>query len=296
MTHITFIGFSIVASHFAEALSKNGAQVAAYDILLETPDGLATLQRRTRNTSVTFGSLSGVIPQANYILSTVTSHGAESAAAACVPHLKPGQAYVDLNSTAPETKRAVADRIAPSGADFVEGAILGAVPVTGANTRILIGGPKGQSAADAFANLGLHTDFYHPEIGKASTFKILRSIFSKGMETLLLEFLTAGKRAGIQKDLWQDIVDLFTHNAFEDVAANWICTHAVAHQRRHHEMGEVTTVMRNLDLDPIISASTEAFFQRANTFGFQAAFSESPTDMQAVIDFMEQQLKEPGKP
>lgn len=40
----------------------------------------------------------------------------------------------------------------------------------------------------------------------------------------------------------------------------------------------------------------KAFFQRANTFGFQAAFSESPIDMQAVIDFMEQQLKEPEKP
>jgi hypothetical protein len=33
--------------------------------------------------------------------------------------------------------------------------------------------------------------------GKAFMFKILRSIFSRGLETLILELLISGKRAGI---------------------------------------------------------------------------------------------------
>lgn len=118
----------------------------------------------------------------------------------------------------------------------MEGAILGAVGVTGAQTRILTGGPKSREAAEALTRLGLNVTAYSPDIGKASTFKMLRSIFSKGLEALLIEFLVAGKRANIQEDLWQEIVDLFSQNAFDHVAANWIKSHATAHERRYDEM------------------------------------------------------------
>ena len=35
-------------------------------------------------------------------------------------------------------------------------------------------------------------------------FKMLRSVFSKGMEALLIEFLVAAERAGIRADLWAE--------------------------------------------------------------------------------------------
>ena len=55
-----------------------------------------------------------------------------------MPHLRPGQTYCDLNSTAPSVKLQLDDLLKPSGAGFVEGAILGAIGVTGAGTHILL--------------------------------------------------------------------------------------------------------------------------------------------------------------
>ena len=72
---------------------------------------------------------------------------AVAAAQSCAPYLVPEQIYLDLNATDPGVKLDVLRAIEPSGAAFVEGAVLGAVGVTGARTEILLGGSHGRRAA-----------------------------------------------------------------------------------------------------------------------------------------------------
>lgn len=287
----SFIGFGEVAACLSQAICQKGAEVFAYDILLDQDSGLKKLKERTLAEGISFLPLKEVVPSANYILSTVTTHVAEEAARSCAEHLKTGQTFIDLNATAPSVKQTISQIIFSSGAEFVEGAILGAIGVTGSQTRILTGGLKGAEAAEMLTQLGLNVTYYSSDIGKASTFKMLRSIFSKGLEALLLEFLIAGKRAGIQNDLWQEINDLFAKNSFDRVANNWIQTHATAHERRYHEMKQVTEIVRQIGLDPILTSCTEAFFERSCELGLKEAFTEKPDSAEDVIDFMEKQLQ-----
>jgi hypothetical protein len=42
---------------------------------------------------------------------------------------------------------------------------------------------------------------------------MLRSIYSKGLEALLLELLISGEKAGIKDELWDDIVQLMKSNS-----------------------------------------------------------------------------------
>ncbi len=51
---VTFIGFGEVAAAFAAALVARGAAVSAYDVLLESPDGLDRLRARAGETGVDF--------------------------------------------------------------------------------------------------------------------------------------------------------------------------------------------------------------------------------------------------
>jgi 3-hydroxyisobutyrate dehydrogenase-like beta-hydroxyacid dehydrogenase len=294
-TRVGFIGFGEVASTFSVPLVDHGVQVAAYDILLAQAGGQAVLQRRTRIGGIRFLPLHEMLAGVDYVLCTAATHVAKAIARESVPYLRPGQVYVDLNSISPGVKVEIAEIVARSGASFVEGAILGAVGATGAATRILLGGSRAEGAATALAALGLNASFYSPEVGKASTFKMLRSIFSKGLEALLLEFLTAGKRAGIQRDLWEEVTGLMRRHPFEQVAANWVQSHAMAHERRYHEMVQVAETMRELGVEPLMTVSTEAFFRRSLSLGFKDAFPERPDSMEAVIDFMEARLAEGGR-
>jgi len=289
---VSFLGFGEVASVLSQPMRERGAEVMAYDVLLTEDRGEEVLQARARAEGIRFRPLREAVAHAGYVLSTVTTQASEEVAQECVAYLSPGQIYLDLNSTAPSRKEELGRIIAPSGAGFVEGAILGAVGATGAGTRILVGGPKGREATEALTELGLNVSYYSPEVGRASMFKMLRSIFSKGLEALILELLVAGRRAGIEQDLWQDVVDFMTGNPFDLVAANWVQSHTVAHERRYHEMVQVGDTMRDIGMEPVMTAATTAFFRRSLTLGLSEAFHEKPGSVEEVIDFMDQRLGE----
>jgi 3-hydroxyisobutyrate dehydrogenase-like beta-hydroxyacid dehydrogenase len=291
---ITFVGFGEVASAFSAALAARGAAVSAYDVLLAQPGGAERLAARAGATAVSFRALPEALRDAHYVMSTVTTSVAVEAARGCAPHLHAGQTYLDLNATDPAIKLDIERIVTPSGAAFVEGAVLGAVGVTGARTEILLGGPHGRTAERELAGgLGLHVRHYSDEIGKASMFKMLRSVFSKGMEALLIEFLVAGERAGIRDDLWREVTELFTAHPFEKTASNWVRSHATAHARRYHEMKQVANVLRQLGIEPTITAATEEFFRRSGTLGLSGKFKTTPAAMDEIVGFLNERLAAP---
>ena len=182
---IGFIGFGEVGYTFSGAMNEAGAEVTVYDVLLDDPNRADDIRERITETGSKVGTLEEVVKNNNYILSTVITQAAKNVAQTVAPMLKPGQIYVDLNSTCPSVKVEIGRIIAATGADFVEGAILGAVGATGVETRIFTAGEKRQEIADLFNRMGMNVQPYSAQIGKASMFKMLRSIFSKVVEVLL---------------------------------------------------------------------------------------------------------------
>lgn len=295
-TKIVFVGFGEVAAAFSAALAARGARIAAYDVLIDQAGGMDRLVARAPGTNVEFCALPKALAGATCILSTVTTSVAVEAARQCASHLGAGQTYVDMNATDPGVKLDIERIITPTGAAFVEAAVLGAVGVTGARTEILLGGPHGRRAErELGGELGLNVRFYSDDIGKASMFKMLRSVFSKGMEALLIEFLVAGERAGIRDDLWREVTDLFSSHPFEKTASNWVRSHATAHARRYHEMKQVANVLRQLGLEPTITSATEAFFQRSGTLGLQDRFKTTPSGMDELVRFFNERLPAPPR-
>ena len=283
MTAIGFVGFGEVASRLAGTLRPHGADLAAYDVLLDRAGGPDTLERRAADAPVEFLPLGQMLARSQIVFSTVTTDVALEAAQACVGHLDGKHVFVDLNATSPAIKRAIATALAPSSASFVEGAILGAIGVTGAQTRILICGNEAENLADTLTRLGLNVGFYGLEIGRASTFKLLRSIFSKGMEALLLESMLAARRAGVGDDVWREIVATLDERSFAEVGGNWMRTHGTAHARRYHEMVQVEALLRDLGIDPLVTQATTAFFERSTRLGLSNALQRRPAETEQVL-------------
>jgi 3-hydroxyisobutyrate dehydrogenase-like beta-hydroxyacid dehydrogenase len=277
---VAFIGFGEVGSVLGAALAARGAEIRAYDVRTRAP--LA---------GVRLLPLAEALRGASLVLSTVTTSVALEAARQCAPHLAAGQTYVDLNATDPGVKLEIERVVAPTGAAFVEGAILGAIGVSGAKTEILLGGPHARSAEAQLAGpLGLSARFYSETVGQASMFKMLRSVFSKGLEALLIEFLVAGERAGIRDDLWREVTGLMANHPFEKTAGNWVRSHATAHARRRVEVQQVAGVLRQLGLEPVMTAATQAFFERSGTLGLERKFHDGPAAMDDVVRFFNERL------
>jgi 3-hydroxyisobutyrate dehydrogenase-like beta-hydroxyacid dehydrogenase len=287
LTVCGFLGFGEVASRFAQRLREHGARVLAYDVLLERPGGRGALLSRAVGPAPDLLPLADLTAQADIVLSTVTTDVALSAAKDCVRLLRAGQVYLDLNATSPSVKCETASVIAPSGADFVEGAILSAIGVAGADAKVLLCGARADAVAAELSELGLNVHAYGSQIGKASGFKMLRSVFSKGVEALLIECLLAGRRAGIEQALWDEIVATMDAASFDDVGGNWVRTHATAHGRRYHEMLQVADVLRELEVDAPMTAATVTLFERSTRLALKDAFpapAASPADVSAALD------------
>lgn len=289
---VGFIGFGEVGTVLARAMLDHGAEVSAYDIRFE--DKAVRLELQARNPDVRVAALPSLVREAAYVISAVPTQAARSVAAQVAQYLRPGQVYLDLPSACPSLKREIARLIAPTGAAYVEGAILDAVGVVGAAAVILTGGPQGLEAAGMLCRLGLNARFFSAEIGQASTFKMLRSIFSKGLEALILETLIAAARAGLAASLWEDVAAFMNRAPFETIAANWVRTHPAACERRYWELVQVRDTLREIGVDPLMTRAAESFFERSRWLGLPGAFPEKPASVEPVVQFMAERLSGSG--
>jgi 3-hydroxyisobutyrate dehydrogenase-like beta-hydroxyacid dehydrogenase len=276
-------------------MRKEGADIVVYDKLFEEEEKAFKKKKLAHEIDVNTGTLRTLLDKSSIILSTVTTQEASNVATTCAPMLRPKQIFVDLNSTSPRKKMEISRIIQNSKAVFVEGAILEAIGTAGSKTRILIGGPAGENIANTLNKYGLNAIFYSQQIGKASAFKMFRSIFTKGVEALLLEMLVAGRRAGIEEDLWEDVTRLMKSRPFDEIAKNWILTHATANERRYHEMLQVLEAMNEIGIKPLIAEGTTSYFKQSVDFELSKAFASKPSTINELVDFIEAKLPQNQK-
>ena len=284
MTRVGFIGFGEAATAFAGAMAAKGANVGAYDVRMASTDGLQELRRRAEPLNVKLEGINELIAGRNLIISTVTTDVALEVAKACSGHLTSAHTFIDMNSTSPNAKQRISEAVGKSGARFVEGAILGAIGATGASTKVLLGGQNAQELSELLNRFGLNTRKFSEEVGKASTFKMIRSVFSKGAEALLIEMLAAGRKAGIDDQLWDDIVGFMESKPFGKIASNWLETHGPACERRYFEMRQVCQTMEEMGLAPVMSCATEQVFKKSVEKGLKSKFARKADDYAQVID------------
>ena len=269
---IGFIGFGEVGKIFASAMVAKGAEVSYYDVI-----------RTDVVPGVAYCPLDELVARCEILLSTVTTHVAVAVAEAAAPLLTSRNTYADMNSMSGAMKRRIAGVIGTSPANFVEGAIRSAGGEAGANAAILVAGERAEAFARQMNQLGLvNVKYFSSAVGEASQVKMLRSIFSKGVECLLLEMLIAGMRAGVAEYLWKDIVDFMTKHPFQGIAENWIKTHPAASERRYHEMEQVLETLKELGVDPVMTLGTTEFFRKSTESGLAARFTRKPDDVWAV--------------
>src|SRR4051812_41969687 len=198
MTSFSFIGFGEAAQHLARGLKAAGAgPLKTYDILFDKPEG-ERLKRKAEEIGVAWKATSAeAVKGADIVLAAVTAASSKDAAAAAAPHLAAGQFYMDINSTSPGAKRVNAQAVSPSGAHFVEVAVMESIPPHGIKTPMLLAGPKAAELEGKLAALGMKVEAVGTEFGQASAVKMLRSVLIKGLEALMTESLFAASELGV---------------------------------------------------------------------------------------------------
>lgn len=275
---IGFIGFGEVGKAFSKVMRENGANVYYYDIV-----------EKKQEKDIKFLTFKELITKCDIIISTIVTNRSIEVAKKSVRYLNNKKTYADLNSTSAFVKNKIGDIIIQSGSNFIEGAILNAIDEKGANAHILVSGVAAENFTDLMNKLGLvNMKYYSKKIGDSSRVKMVRSIFSKGVECLLLELLIAAKRVGIEQYIWNDIIDFIGKGSFEHAAKGWIGSHPLACERRYHEVLQVIETLEDMGIDPIMTKATSEFFNRSRIMKLDKFLNEKPKSFWEVPNYIEE--------
>ena len=247
---LALIGFGEAGSTFAAA-GGWGQRAGVWDVLPARRAAAEALGLRVG------GSAGEALAGAPLVLSLVTADRALDAARDCAPLLAPGALWCDMNSVAPGTKRAAAEAIAAAGGRYVDVAVLAPVHPARLGVPLLLAGAAAEEAETLLRAAGFgQVRIVGQAIGRASAIKMIRSVMVKGLEALTAEMMLAAEAAGVVDEV------LASLDASEK-ALPWAARAAynvermVTHgARRAAEMAESAQTLRELGVEPIMTAGT----------------------------------------
>ena len=257
---IAFIGFGEAAQAFA----RRGAR--AYDRKTDLPATRgAKLADYARYDVIGAAHPGEALDGADIILSLVTADQALPAARTCAGQLRKGALWLDMNSVAPDTKRAAAAAIEVAGGRYVDVAVLAPVHPQRLSVPLLASGPHAEAAAAALAEIGFTEVRIAPGgIGQASSTKMIRSVMVKGLEALTAEWILAAEAAGVRDEAVAALNASWPGVDWAD-QADYNLERMMAHGlRRAAEMEEV---VKTLDALGTGAAMTRATVARQRAIG-----------------------------
>jgi 3-hydroxyisobutyrate dehydrogenase-like beta-hydroxyacid dehydrogenase len=289
---LAFIGFGEVGRTCARTLKEAGAGIdAAYDLLfVGNANQNASEEEAARLGVRTCRCSAEAIGGADWIVSAVTAHSSLAAAEDAARHLAKGQVFIDLNSVSPGRKRAASEAIAKSGARYVDMAVMAPIMPDGHRTATLVAGPGVAEIAGALDRLGFRYEIVGENVGDATAVKMVRSIFVKGIEAVIVEGLLAGALSGTL-----DCVVPTLRKTFPGLDWSKLPSYNLERMTRHGirraaEMRESAATVAELGLDPGLVKAIAESQQRIGDLGLDMS-----GDLQRDLERLLRSLLDEGR-
>lgn len=249
--HTAIIGLGEAGSRYAAALVGAGHQVTAFDPRdIEAPAGVALAPSET-----------AAVSEADIVLVLTSAAVARKIAETCAPALKAGAIYADMTSSSPAEEESLAGVIEKLGARFADVAILGPVTVAGAATPLLISGSGADDAAPVFRELGARVDTLDAPAGAAMSHKLLRSVFMKGLASLVVEAVSAGEAAGAGHWIRNEIATQLAGDG-QAVIDRFLTGTRIHAERRAFEMEGAHDYLSSMGVSTEMTSATLASLRR----------------------------------
>ena len=246
---VALVGFGEAGESFVRSPGWRG-EARGWDVLPERRAAMAACGVDTADTAA------AALGDRAFLLSLVTADSALAAARDYAPLLPEGALWCDMNSVAPETKRAAAAAIEAAGGRYVDVAVMAPV-AKGLAVPLLISGPHALAAQPLLEALGFsNVTITGEEVGRASAIKMIRSVMVKGLEALSVECAAAARAAGVFDEVMASLdASEKAMGWAERVAYNRerMETHGL---RRAAEMEESAKTLQGLGVEPVMTRGT----------------------------------------
>jgi 3-hydroxyisobutyrate dehydrogenase-like beta-hydroxyacid dehydrogenase len=291
MAVFAFIGFGELGSSLAEGLGRSGAHVVrAYTPERSRPAAAAALEGRLRRSGAhRSASLGEAVAGATAVLCVVPAGASRGVAERCASLLDRGAYYVDLTAAPVGDMEVAAALVEQVGALYVDAAVLGTVATSGFEVPIVASGPGARGWQTLVEREGLVVEAIDAPAGHATLLKLLRSVYMKGRDALILEMMLAAARYGLEDLVAESIKGPGETVPFAALAERVLCALAVHADRRADELLACSEVVRAAGVDPVISRAGSEVLRSLAQLELRDAFDrERPSNGKQVLAMIDE--------
>lgn len=258
--NIVIIGAGEVGLTYARPWAGAGHQIILCDL---KPSANAQAFAEQAGLEI-FTSVVEAVGAGDVVVSCVFGTVSLAVAEQALASMQKGALFIDMTTADPEQIRLAAQRAAALGIPYVDVAILGAIALTHEKTNLLGAGSGIEQALSLFASAGAPLrEVDGGAAGDAAALKILRSVFTKGLEALTIECFMAAQKQGVTDKLHDALSDI-DQASLRDFLGALIRTHVVHAPRRLKEVEEAERQLRNADLPVAVLPGVKALFARTS--------------------------------
>lgn len=251
------LGFGEAGSTIASGLASDG--LGGIRVWKRSPCSDAVREAgRQAGLSVT-DNLEDVVGASDLLVSLVAPEAALEVAQRAAPWIR-GKYYLDLNTVTPGTTMRIDESVAEHGGRFVGGAIMGPLKVEQHHVTTLISGPHARRVEAILKEWAHGVRAIGSRVDLASSVKMIRSVYTKGLESAAVEMMIAAHLVGCTHEVLESTEDLLELEPFKlpfPAMAAEIVREMVPHAaRRAREMEQVVATLEELGVRPMTATSS----------------------------------------
>ncbi len=163
----------------------------------------ATRRRAEQAKLIDVGKMADAVRQSDVVLSVCPPHAAVGLASAVAAEKFTG-IYVDANAVSRETAQEIGRILSASGADFVDGGIIGSPVKTAGTTRLYLSGDCAPQIAALFSGSMLDARAIGSAPGAASALKVAYAAWTKCTDALVLAIRAYASHEGVDAALLEE--------------------------------------------------------------------------------------------
>jgi 3-hydroxyisobutyrate dehydrogenase-like beta-hydroxyacid dehydrogenase len=280
-----FVGYGTLASALAAALRRAGAEhIGVYVRARPSGDPSSRDAELLAAGMTPAASVADAVAAADVAVAAVPAAASRSIAEAALQSMRAGALYVDPTPLPPREKEALAERFAGAGVSYVDAAVLGTVLTEGGQVPILVSGEGALRFTELAVRFGLRVSTIDGPAGRASTVKLVRSVFMKGRDALILEMVLAARRQGLGDIVVASIGGKGEDVPFSELVRRVLCSLAVHAERRVGELESSAAVLAASGVEPVMTRAAAERLRRMADLDLRPRFAgDVPKDVDDVL-------------
>lgn len=284
-----FIGFGEAASEISKGLVAQGfTSINTYDVMQNDEKIGPLIRSKAEGLKVKLvDSLAELVEENNIIFSAVPANNTLEVFESIKKHLRPKTFYIDLTAARPIIKKQIESESKSLDVNYIDAALMGPVPVYKHKVPMLISGAGSEEIHDIFTKFEMDLTVVGPVAGNASAIKLIRSIYMKGLSTLMIEMLSAAKKEDVEEIVIKSIAETMNKTDFEGTMSRLVKGTAIHSGRRAVEMEGVIHMLNDLHLNNDMSVATQRTLQKITDTDIRSHFVDNhPDSWQDVINYL----------